>query len=141
VGRVPVRPDLTVPGYPEAVVAGDLALVVDENGRQLPGLAPVAIQQGRHAARNILRALKGQPHRLFRYADRGMLATIGRAAAVADLGRFRFSGYFAWLTWLFVHIFFLIGFRNRFIVLFEWAWAYVTYQRAVRLITGEPGTE
>ena len=137
VGRVLVRPDLTVPGHPEAFVVGDLAAFLDTKGMQLPGLAPVAIQQGRHAARNILRALKGQPHRPFRYADRGMLATIGRAAAVADLGRVRFSGYIAWLAWLSVHIFWLIGFRNRFIVLFEWAWAYVTYQRAVRLITGD----
>jgi len=141
VGRVLVRPDLTVPGHPEAFVVGDLAAVLDENGKSLPGLAPVAIQQGRHAARNILRALKRQPHQPFRYADRGMLATIGRAAAVADLGRVRFSGYIAWLAWLSVHIFWLIGFRNRFLVLFEWAWAYVTYQRAVRLITGDPGTE
>jgi NADH:ubiquinone reductase (H+-translocating) len=137
VGRVLVRPDLTVPGHPEAFVVGDLAAFLDTKGMQLPGLAPVAIQQGRHAARNILRALKDQPHQPFRYADRGMLATIGRAAAVADLGRVRFSGYIAWVTWLFVHIFWLIGFRNRFIVLFEWAWAYVTYQRAVRLITGD----
>jgi NADH dehydrogenase len=137
-GRVRVRPDLTIPGHPEAFVAGDLAAALDDSGKQLPGLAPVAIQQGRHAARNVLQALRGQPHEPFHYAGRGRLATIGRAAAVADLGRFRFSGYFAWLTWLFVHIFWLIGFRNRFIVLFEWAWAYVTYQRVVRLITGEP---
>ncbi len=136
-GRVLVQPDLTVPGHAEAFVVGDLAACLDTSGKQLPGLAPVAIQQGRHAARNILRALKGQPHQPFRYADRGMLATIGRAAAVADLGRVRFSGYLAWLAWLFVHISWLIGFRNRFIVLFEWAWAYVTYQRAVRLITGD----
>ncbi len=139
-GRVPVRPDLTVPGHPDAFVAGDLAAVLDQRGKPLPGLAPVAIQQGRHAARNILCALKGQPRRPFRYADRGMLATIGRAAAVADLGKVRFSGYIAWVTWLFVHIFWLIGFRNRFLVLFEWAWAYITYQRAVRLITGDSAT-
>jgi NADH dehydrogenase len=137
-GRVPVRPDLTVPGHAEVFVAGDLAACLDTSGKQLPGLAPVAIQQGRHAARNILLALKEQPHQPFRYKDRGTLATIGRAAAVADLGRFRFSGYPAWLAWIFVHIVWLIGFRNRFLVLFEWAWAYLTYQRAVRLITGEP---
>jgi NADH dehydrogenase len=140
-GRVVVQPDLTVPGHPEAFVVGDLAACLDTSGKQLPGLAPVAIQQGRHAAANVQRALKGQPHQPFRYKDRGTLATIGRAAAVADLGRFRFSGYPAWLIWTFVHILWLIGFRNRFIVLFEWAWAYVTYQRAVRLITGEPVTE
>lgn len=140
-GRVPVRSDLTVPGHPEVFVVGDLAAFLDRNGKQLPGLAPVAIQQGQHAARNVVRALKRRPHEPFLYADRGMLATIGRAAAVADLGRVRFSGYLAWVTWLFVHIFWLIGFRNRFIVLFEWAWAYVTYQRAVRLITGDPGAD
>jgi NADH dehydrogenase len=140
-GRVVVRPDLTVPGHPEAFVVGDLAAAFDKNGKQLPGLAPVAIQQGRHAATNVVRALLGQPSVPFRYRDRGMLATVGRAAAVADLGKLRFSGYPAWLAWIFVHIFWLIGFRNRFIVLFEWAWAYVTYQRAVRLITGEPAPD
>ena len=139
-GRVAVRNDLTIPGHPEAFAVGDIAGLADERGRQLPGLAPVAIQQGRHAARNILRALAGRPPERFRYADRGSLATIGRAAAVADLGRVSFSGYPAWLAWLLVHIVWLIGFRNRFIVLFEWAWAYVTYQRAVRLITGEERT-
>jgi NADH dehydrogenase len=140
-GRVLVQPDLAVPAHPEVFVVGDLAAFLDRNGKQLPGLAPVAIQQGRHAAHNLVRALKRRPHEPFLYADRGMLATIGRAAAVADLGRVRFSGYLAWVTWLFVHIFWLIGFRNRFIVLFEWAWAYVTYQRAVRLITGDPGAD
>jgi NADH dehydrogenase len=137
-GRVVVQPDLTVPGYPTAFVAGDLAALADGRGHQLPGLAPVAIQEGQHAARNILRAVRGEPYARFRYRDRGMLATIGRAAAVADIGKFRFSGYLAWLVWTFVHIFWLIGFRNRFLVFFEWAWAYVTYQRAVRLITGDP---
>jgi NADH dehydrogenase len=135
-GRVVVQPDLTVPGHPEAFVVGDLAACLDASGKQLPGLAPVAIQQGRHAAANVGCALRGEPYAPFRYKDRGTLATIGRAAAVADLGRLRFSGYPAWLAWIFIHIFWLIGFRNRFIVLFEWAWAYVTYQRAVRLITG-----
>jgi NADH dehydrogenase len=139
-GRVPVRSDLAVPGHPEVFVVGDLAAFLDRSGKQLPGLAPVAIQQGRHAARNVLRVLKGQPRVPFRYADRGMLATIGRAAAVAELGRVRFSGTVAWVAWLVVHIFWLIGFRNRFIVLFEWAWAYLTYQRAVRLITGDSAT-
>ena len=135
-GRVVVQPDLTIPGHPEAFVVGDLAALTDAKGNQLPGFAPVAIQEGQHAARNVVRALRGEPYAPFRYRDRGMLATIGRAAAVADLGRLRFSGYPAWLAWIFIHIFWLIGFRNRFIVLFEWAWAYVTYQRAVRLITG-----
>jgi NADH dehydrogenase len=135
-GRVSVRPDLTVPGHPEVFVIGDLAALRDKDGKPLPGVAPVAIQQGRHAVRNILRASRGLPPEPFHYLDRGSLATIGRAAAVADFGWIKFSGFFAWLSWLFIHIFFLIGFRNRFIVMFEWAWAYFTYQRAARLITG-----
>lgn len=136
-GRVLVEPDMTVPGHPEVFIIGDLAALPDKDGRLLPGVAPVAIQQGRHAARNILRACKGLSYEPFQYIDRGSLATIGRAAAVADLGRIKFSGFFAWVAWLFVHIFFLIGFRNRFIVMFEWAWAYFTFQRAARLITGD----
>lgn len=136
-GRVLVESDLTVPGHQEVLVIGDLAALMDKNGKPLPGVAPVAIQQGRHTARNILRTCQGLPYEPFRYLDRGSLATIGRAAAVADLGVIQFSGFFAWLAWLFVHIFFLIGFRNRFVVLFEWAWAYLTFQRAARLITGD----
>jgi len=136
-GRVIVAPDLTVAGHPEAFVIGDLAALQDKDGHPLPGVAPVAIQQGRHAARNILRASRGLPREPFHYLDRGSLATIGRAAAVADFGWIKFSGFLAWLSWLFIHIFFLIGFRNRFIVMFEWAWAYFTYQRAARLITGD----
>jgi len=145
VGRVMVEPDLSIPGHPETFVIGDLANFPHQTGRPLPGVAPVAIQQGRHAARNILRLVKGQPSEPFKYLDKGRLATIGRAAGVADLGSLKFSGYIAWLAWLFVHIFFLIGFRNRFVVLFEWAWAYFTNQRGARLITGDvdkvrPGT-
>ena len=137
VGRVAVGPDLSIPGHPEIFVIGDLATFTHQSGKPLPGVAPVAIQQGRHAARNILHAIKGEPTEPFHYADKGNLATIGRASAVADLGRLKFSGLFAWLAWLLVHIFFLIGFRNRFIVLFEWAWAYFTNQRGARLITGD----
>lgn len=136
-GRVLVQPDLSIAGHPEVFVIGDLAAFVHQTDKPLPGVAPVAIQQGRHAAEQILRACRGEPSRAFRYVDKGSLATIGRAAAVADFGTIRISGFFAWLTWLFVHIFFLIGFRNRFVVLFEWAWAYLTYQRAARLITGD----
>jgi NADH dehydrogenase len=136
-GRVRVEPDLTVPNHPEVMVIGDLALFTHQNGNPLPGVCPVAIQQGRHAARNILRALDGLPHEPFHYWDKGNLATIGRAQAVADLGQLRISGILAWLAWLFVHVFFLIGFRNRFVVIFEWAWAYFTYQRGARLITGD----
>ena len=136
-GRVIAEPDLTVPGHPEVFVIGDLASLPDEHGKPLPGVAPVAIQQGKHAARNIIRACQGLSPETFHYFNRGSLATIGRAAAVADLGRLKFSGALAWLAWLFIHIFFLIGFRNRFVVVFEWAWAYFTYQRAARLITGD----
>jgi NADH dehydrogenase len=136
-GRVLVQPNLSIPGHPEVFVVGDLAALADESGKPLPGLAPVAIQQGRHAAKNILLNCAGQPARPFHYVDRGRLATIGRAAAVADFGAVRISGFFAWLAWLFIHIFWLIGFRNRFIVLFEWAWAYLTWQRSARLITGD----
>ena len=136
-GRVHVEPDLTVPGHPEVMVIGDLALFTHQNGNALPGVCPVAIQQGRHAARNICRAIEGQPREAFHYWDKGNLATIGRAQAVADLGRLQISGIIAWLAWLFVHVLFLIGFRNRFVVIFEWAWAYLTYQRGARLITGD----
>ncbi len=136
-GRVMVNPDLSVPGHPEAFVIGDLAAARDGRGNMLPGLAPVAIQEGRHAAKNIVRACEGLPPLAFHYVDKGRLATIGRSAAVADFGTVRLSGFWAWLSWLFVHIFFLIGFRNRLIVLFEWAWSYFTFQRSARLITGE----
>ena len=135
-GRVPVEPDLSVPGHPEVLVIGDLATLSDGSGRPLPGLAPVAIQQGRAAAQNVLRRLAGRPTVPFRYRDKGSMATIGRAAAVAAIGRLRLSGLPAWLAWVFVHIMFLIGFRNRFLVLFEWAWAYASWQRGARLITG-----
>jgi NADH dehydrogenase len=140
-GRVLAERDLTIPGHPEVFVIGDLAALQDEAGKLLPGVCPVAIQQGRHAARNIMLACQGQTSEPFRYFDRGTLATIGRAAAVADFGWIKFSGFFAWLSWLFIHIFFLIGFRNRFVVMFEWAWAYFTFQRAARLITGDIDTE
>jgi len=135
-GRVLVNPDLSVPGHPEVFVIGDLAALADENGKPLPGIAPVAIQQGEWVAKTIARDLEHQPRRIFRYHDRGSLATIGRAAAVAQFPKFSLSGYFAWLAWLFVHIFFLIGFRNRLIVMIQWAWSYLTYERGARLITG-----
>ena len=134
-GRVIVERDLSIPGHPEAFAIGDCCAFTGDDGRPLPGLAPVALQQGRAAARNVLRRLAGAPTEPFRYHDRGSMATIGRAAAVAVVGRFRLSGLLAWLAWLFVHIAFLIGFRNRFLVLFEWAWAYLSWQRGARLIT------
>src|SRR5271169_405004 len=135
-GRVFVQPDLSVPGHPEVFVIGDLAALNDENGKMLPGVAQVAIQQGDWVAETIARDLESQPRRNFRYHDKGSLATIGRAAAVAQFGKFVLSGYFAWLAWLFVHIFFLIGFRNRLLVMIQWAWSYLTYERGARLITG-----
>jgi NADH dehydrogenase len=136
-GRVKVEPDLTIPGYRNVFVIGDLAALQDEHGKPLPGVAQVAIQMGRHAVRNILRSIEKQPLRAFRYKDLGNMATIGRASAVADFGSFRLTGYIAWLAWLFVHLMNLIGFRNRLIVMVQWAWAYVSYQRAIRLITGD----
>jgi NADH dehydrogenase len=136
-GRVVVEPDLSIPGHPEIFVVGDLALYLHQGGQPLPGLSPVAMQQGRHAARAILRRLQGQPAEPFHYVDKGMMAVIGRSAAVAEIAGIRLWGFPAWLAWCFVHIFFLIGFRNRFIVMFEWAWAFVSYQRGARLITGD----
>ncbi len=137
-GRVPVNADLSVPGHPEVFVIGDVAAAVDERGRPLPGVAPVALQQGRHVASNLCRRLQGKPARPFHYVDKGNLATIGRAAAVADIRGWHLSGLVAWLTWLVVHIFFLIGFRNRLVVALDWAWAYLRFERAARLIVGDP---
>ncbi len=134
-GRVIVQPDLTVPQHPEVFVVGDLASAKRENSQPVPGVAPAAIQMGKFAARQIKRTLAGKPRQEFHYRDKGSLATIGRSRAVADLGKLHFSGYFAWLAWLFVHLLFLIGFRNRFFVMIEWAWAYLTYNHGARLIT------
>jgi NADH:ubiquinone reductase (H+-translocating) len=135
-GRVIVEPDLSIPGHPEVFVAGDAAAFLDRGGKLLPGVAQTAMQGARHAARTILRRLQGQPPTPFVYRDLGSMAIIGRRAAISDLGWARFSGVLAWLAWLFLHIFMLIGFRNRVVVLFEWAMAYVTFQRGARLITG-----
>jgi NADH:ubiquinone reductase (H+-translocating) len=140
-GRVIVEPDLSVPSLPEVFVIGDLAHFEDRNGTPLPGLAPVAIQQGRAAGRNIASQLAGKPTRPFRYRDKGTMATIGRGAAIAEIGRLKLSGFIAWVAWIFVHVFFLIGFRNRIAVMLQWAWAYVTWQRGARLITGPVGPE
>ncbi|PYQ03365.1 MAG: FAD-dependent oxidoreductase [Acidobacteria bacterium] len=135
-GRVKVESDLSLPGHREVFIAGDLA-AFEQDGRPVPGVAPAAMQMGRHAARNVLRAIAGQPLAPFRYVDKGSLATIGRRAAVADFGRFKLWGLPAWLAWLGIHIFFLIGFRNRLVVLLDWAWAYFSYQRTARLILFE----
>ena len=138
-GRVKVQPELTVPGRPEIFVIGDLA-AIEQDGRPVPGVAPAAMQMGRHAGQNLVRALQGEPPRPFRYRDKGSLATVGRSRAVAVFGAVKLAGFAAWAAWLGVHIFFLIGFRNRFVVLFTWAWAYLTHQRSARLILGRPSS-
>ncbi len=134
-GRVLVEPDCSIPGHPEAFVLGDAAAFLDARLGTLPGICPVAIQMGQYTAKVIRGDLRRQARRPFSYWDKGQLAVIGRARAVADIGRFHFGGILAWLVWIFVHIFFLIGFRNRVIVLLEWAWSYITFQRGARLIT------
>jgi NADH:ubiquinone reductase (H+-translocating) len=135
-GRVLVNQDLSVPGHPEVFVIGDLAALKDEEGKWLPGLAPVAMQEGIAVAKNIHRDVRNEPRRNFHYLDKGTLATIGRAAGVGQIRKLHISGYLAWLAWLFVHIFFLIGFRNRMLVMIQWAWSYFTFDRGARLITG-----
>ena len=135
-GRVLVEPDLTIPGHPNLFVIGDLASLKGEDGTPLPGVAQVAIQMGAHAARSIMRAIGGQPLQPFRYRDYANMATIGRASAVGDFHWIQVKGFVGWVVWLFVHIFNLIGFRNRIVVMVQWAWAYFSYQRAIRLITG-----
>lgn len=134
VGRIVVQPDLTIPGHPEIFVIGDLAHCSHQTGEPLPGVAPVAIQQGRFVADAIRRRLQGKAVGPFRYVDKGELATIGRAAAVANFGRLRFSGYPAWVLWLFVHLMYLVGFENRLLVFVQWAWNYLTRNRGARLI-------
>ncbi|KAB7781215.1 MULTISPECIES: NAD(P)/FAD-dependent oxidoreductase [Xanthomonas] len=138
-GRVQVQPDLSVPGHPELFVAGDLAALQQADGRPVPGVAPAAKQMGRHVADTLRRRLRGDTASVpFRYADYGNLATIGRMAAIVHLGRLQLSGVLAWWFWLAAHVFFLIGFRNRVVVLLNWAWAYWSYQRAARIILGDP---
>ena len=135
-GRVIVEPDLSIPGHPEVFVAGDLAWL-EQDGRGVSGVAPAAMQMGTYIGKTIRAELSGSARRPFRYLDKGLLATIGRGAAVADIRGLRFSGFVAWILWVGIHIFYLIGFRNRLLVLMEWGWAYLTYQRGMRLITGE----
>lgn len=136
-GRVAVEPDLSVSSQKNVFVIGDMACAIGDDGKPLPGVAPVAIQQGNYVGKTILRDLRCQQRQPFHYLNKGTLATIGRAAAVADLpGHLHFSGFIAWFLWIFVHILYLVGFRSRLLVMIEWAWAYLTYQRSVRLITG-----
>jgi NADH dehydrogenase len=134
-GRVLVQPELNVAGHPEIFVIGDLSSLV-QDGVQVPGVAPAAMQQGRHAANNVVRAMRGEPLAPFRYRNKGSLATVGRSAAVADLGWIKLSGPPAWIAWLVLHLLFLVGFRNRVIVLYQWAWSFLSYDRGARLITG-----
>lgn len=135
-GHIPVKPDCAVAEHPHIFAIGDAAAFIPEGETTpLPGVAPVAIQQGRHVAKNILRSVNGQPTKPFRYFDKGMMATIGKSRAVLQFGKVKLTGLFAWLAWLFVHIWYLIGFRNRVVVLFEWFWAYTTTRRGARIIT------
>lgn len=138
-GRVVVAPDLSVPEQPNVFVVGDMATLPYKPGRQVPWVCPAAIQEGRHAAENVLRTIAQQKRRPFNYRNKGDLATIGRHRAVADFGAFTVSGVLAWLLWVTVHIFYLAGFRNRLSVMLQWAWSYFTYQRGVRLIVSEHG--
>lgn len=139
VGRLQVNDDLSLNDHANIFVAGDQAYFEGKDGQPLPGIAPVAIQQGKHLARNLLASVRGQPRKPFVYFDKGMMATIGRAAAVLQTGRFRMSGFLAWVAWSVVHIFFLIGFRNRLLVSLQWLWSYFRYRRGARLIA-EPTT-
>ena len=134
-GRVGVRPDLSIPGHPEAFAIGDMARII-QDGRPVPGVAPAAIQMGRHAARNVLRLAEGKTALPFRYRDKGTMATIGRNSGLAEVAGLRLHGFIAWVLWVIVHIASLIGFRSKLMVMAEWLWSYVTYGRGVRLITG-----
>ena len=138
-GGVAVAPDCSVPGQPAIFAIGDVTVMQGPSGKPLPGLGPVAKQQGAYVARVLAAAIAGEPHPgPFAYRDEGQLAVVGRSAAVADLGRVRFTGFAAWLLWSAVHLFFLMGFRNRLAVYLNWAWAWFTYGRGARLITGQP---
>jgi NADH dehydrogenase len=132
---VQVAGDLSIPGHKDVFVLGDLASYLDKDGKPVPGVAPAAIQMGKFAGEQIARDLSREPRRTFHYLNKGMLATIGRSKAVGELPGLHVSGLIAWAMWLGIHIFFLIGFRNRFFVMMEWAWAYFTFNRGARLIT------
>ena len=136
-GRVFVEPDLTVPGFKNIFVIGDMASLKMENGELVPGVSPAAMQMGTLTAKNILGDLNGEPRKIFHYVDKGTMATIGRSKAIADVRGLHFTGFIAWLMWLFLHVLFLIGFRNRIYVMMEWFWAYLSRERSARLITGD----
>ncbi|MBN1579491.1 MAG: NAD(P)/FAD-dependent oxidoreductase, partial [Anaerolineae bacterium] len=133
-GRVMVEPDLSLGDHANVFVVGDQAHFSGANGESLPALAPVALQQGRFVAKNILREIGGQSRQPFQYFDKGQMATIGRSRAIVEMGKVRFWGFFAWIAWLFVHIYYLTGFRNRLFVVLQWAFAYLTFHRGARLI-------
>jgi len=140
-GRVKVNPDLSLPGHPEVFAVGDMALVLEQNGYPVPGVSPAAMQMARHIARiiedELLAPARGHASRpAFQYWDKGTMATIGRSAAVAKVGRFEFSGFVAWVAWLFIHLIFLVGFRNKLAVLLQWTYSYFTYKRGSRIVTG-----
>jgi NADH:ubiquinone reductase (H+-translocating) len=136
-GRVIVEPTLNIPHYKNVFVIGDQSSFALEDGSTLPGLAPVAIQQGRHVAKNILRFERGEPYLPFKYFDKGTMATIGKRKAILQIGSFRAGGFFAWVAWLFVHILYLVGFKNKFFVFLQWSWSYVTFKKGARLIVGK----
>jgi NADH dehydrogenase len=138
-GRVKVNQDLTIPGHPEIQAIGDMVTATFDNGKPVPGVSPAALQAGTHAAKNIERMIKGEKPKDWNYFDKGSMATIGRNAAVAHIGPFKFSGLLAWFAWVFVHLLFLIGFRNRSAVFLQWIWAYFTYGKGARLISGPLG--
>lgn len=138
-GRVVVEKDLSIKGFPNIFVIGDMAYLLQNDGEPVPGVSPAAMQMGTATASNILAELKGKPREDFVYWDKGTMATIGRKKAIAQFAGMKFKGWIAWMMWLFLHVFFLIGFRNRLAVLFEWFWAYLTRERSARLITGDPG--
>ena len=136
-GRVVVEPDLSIKGYPDVFVAGDQANFSHQNGKPLPGIAPVAIQQGNYLAKLIRKEVKGGARRNFDYFDKGQMATIGRSRAIVQTGNLKFTGFFAWLMWLLVHIYFLTGFKNRLLVVLQWGWSYMTFRRGARLIVSK----
>jgi NADH dehydrogenase len=133
-GRVIVEPDLSLPGHRNVFVAGDQSCFTHQTNKPLPGTAPVAIQQGRFIGKTILNDLKGKPRTEFKFKDKGQMATIGRSRAIVETGRFQFGGWFAWVAWLVVHIYYLTGFKNRLFVVMQWAWSYMTFRRGARLI-------
>jgi NADH:ubiquinone reductase (H+-translocating) len=135
-GRVSINPDMSAPGYPNVFVAGDQSVFVHQTGKPLPGTAPVAMQQGRYIARTILADLKGVPRKPFHFVDKGQMATIGRSKAVLEIGSFKLNGWLAWVAWLIIHIYYLTGFKNRLLVVLQWAWSYLTFGRGARLIVG-----